>query len=184
MAFVFALILIAVPLVLHRRGVGAAWLSLSVAALYALGAGAIALVLTLPAGGALGLLSSLTMVPRGIDRSYHDTYYIIANLERLTTPALLFGGVGFILWVLTRWDALVHQSLAKTLFWVLHLCVVAMPFVTLLLIRHGMPRRYIDYEEAMALPNTLNMILAGVAALAFLLIVALMLWSAIARLRR
>ncbi|MEJ6477253.1 MAG: hypothetical protein QNL92_01080 [Octadecabacter sp.] len=184
MAFLFAAVLIAAPLALHLRGVGAAGLSLTVSAIYGLTVGVIAALLSIHAGSGLDLLARLTMVPQGIDRSYLDTYYVAANLKFLAKPALLFGSIGLILWVLTRWQALRYQRIAKALFWVLHLCVLAMPFVVLLITRHAMPRRYIDYEEAMALPMAVNSALAGTAALAFLLMVALMLWSIVAKLAR
>lgn len=184
MAILFALVLIAIPLGLHFRGIGAAGMSLSVAAIYALMFFGLWLITALPPDIAQSLLRRITLSRTGADGPYLVTYYVIANVIPVIMPGLLFGGIGLILWVLTRWGALVHQWLAKTLFWVLHLCVLAMPFVTLLLARQGMPRRYIDYEDAMALPNTINLTLAGTAALALLLMIALMLWSVIARLRR
>lgn len=177
-------IMLAVPVWLHWRGTGAAGLSLGVAAIYGLIAAGVWLVTILPPDAAQMVLRTVTLADQDADGSYHDTYYVVANGMVLFTPALLFGGIGFILWVLTRWDALRHQRIAKTLFWVLHLSVLGLPLVDAIFVRRGMPRRFIDYEEAMALPIAIQSTLAGVAAATFLTIVALMLWSAIARLRR
>ncbi|PHQ79010.1 MAG: hypothetical protein COB65_13170 [Thalassobium sp.] len=184
MAILFALVLIAIPLAMQLRGVGAAGMALSVAAINALMVFCLWLITALPPAIAQTVLRAITLSQTSDNSPYLDTYYVVANIGPVIMPGLLFGGIGLILWVLTRWNALVHQWLAKTLFWVLHLGVLAMPFVALLLSRQGMPRRYTDYTAASAMPNTINMILAGSAALAFLLMVTLMLWSVIARLRR
>ncbi|MFT5743280.1 MAG: hypothetical protein ACI86S_001347 [Paracoccaceae bacterium] len=183
MVFIWIAVLLALPLGLHLRGIGAAGLSLSVAAIYGISLGVMLLLIALPPEFSQGLIRRVTLSRASTDGAYHDTRYVLANITGYSVPALLFGSIGLILWVLTRWNALAHQRIAKALFWALHLCVLAMPFVILLITRR-MPRRYIDYEEAMALPMAVNSALAGTAALAFLLMVALMLWSIVAKLAR
>lgn len=176
-------VLIALPLVLHLRGHGIVTLALSVAGLYGVGLLTLTALATLPPAAVSGLLTVMKVGQEGADGAFHGTYYIIVQMHGLLTSFLVFAATALTFWALGRWHAPHPEWLLRPLFWIAHLSTLAIPLSRVLLIGNGMPRRYIDYEDAMAPYFLALQITSTTAALAVLGLIGVAIWSILQRLR-
>ena len=87
----------------------------------------------------------------GIDRAYHDTYYVVAHFHSAMTLGVVFLFFAVFYLVIHKWTN------RGAPFWVgaTHFNVVFVGTLMTFLPQHflgrsGMPRRYIDYPEAFA----------------------------------
>ena len=116
-------------------------------------------------GGVTGIV--LSQAP--IDRTYHDTYFVVAHFHyvmSLGAVFALFAGVYY--WIGKMSGRQYPEWAGKTHFWMMFLGSNLTFFPQHFLGRQGMPRRYIDYPEAFAYWNWLSSIGAFIAFASFL----------------
>ncbi|WP_417208003.1 cytochrome c oxidase subunit I [Antarctobacter sp.] len=102
------------------------------------------------AGGVTGIVLSQA----GIDRAYHDTYYVVAHFHyvmSLGAVFAIFAGIYFYFPKMT--GRMYNETMGKIHFWAMFIGANLTFFPQHFLGRQGMPRRYIDYHEAFATWN-------------------------------
>jgi len=105
------------------------------------------------AGGATGIVLSQA----GIDRAYHDTYYVVAHFHyvmSLGAVFCIFAGVYY--WIGKMSGRQYPEWAGKLHFWTMFIGANITFFPQHFLGRQGMPRRYIDYPEAFAYWNHIS----------------------------
>jgi len=116
-------------------------------------------------GGVTGIV--LSQAP--IDRTYHDTYFVVAHFHyvmSLGAVFALFAGVYY--WIGKMSGRQYPEWAGKVHFWTMFIGSNLTFFPQHFLGRQGMPRRYIDYPEAFAYWNWLSSIGAFIAFASFL----------------
>ena len=120
--------------------------------------------------GGPGVGLALSQAP--IDRAFHDTYYVVAQLHYTVSIAVWFLALAAIYFALGRWTRLPIPRWAGLVHFAMFFVGVCLMFMPQQLLgRQSMPRRYIDFGEQMAFWNfwsTLGASLA-VASLVFFL---------------
>ena len=105
----------------------------------------------------LGGVTGIVLSQAGVDRAYHDTYYVVAHFHyvmSLGAVFTIFAGIYFYFPKMTgrmipEWAGQIH-------FWTMFIGANITFFPQHFLGRQGMPRRYIDYPEAFALWNKVS----------------------------
>ena len=105
----------------------------------------------------LGGVTGIVLAQAGVDRAYHDTYYVVAHFHyvmSLGAVFAIFAGIYFYFPKMTgrsipEWAGQLH-------FWTMFVGSNITFFPQHFLGRQGMPRRYIDYPEAFALWNKVS----------------------------
>ena len=105
----------------------------------------------------LGGVTGIVLAQAGVDRAYHDTYYVVAHFHyvmSLGAVFAIFAGIYFYFPKMTgrsipEWAGQLH-------FWTMFVGSNITFFPQHFLGRQGMPRRYIDYPEAFALSNQVS----------------------------
>ena len=105
----------------------------------------------------LGGVTGIVLSQAGVDRAYHDTYYVVAHFHyvmSLGAVFAIFAGIYFYFPKMTgkripEWAGQLH-------FWAMFIGSNITFFPQHFLGRQGMPRRYIDYPEAFALWNQVS----------------------------
>jgi len=98
-------------------------------------------------GGVTGVICANA----GIDRSIHDTYYIVAHFHYTMSLGATFGiFAGWYYWFPKITGYMYSDAVAKLHFWVTFIGVNMVFFPQHFLGLAGMPRRYIDYPEVFA----------------------------------
>ncbi len=118
----------------------------------------------------VGGVTGIVLSQAGIDRAYHDTYYVVAHFHyvmSLGAVFCIFAGVYFYIGKMSGRQY--PETLGKVHFWMMFLGSNLTFFPQHFLGRQGMPRRYIDYPEAFALWNYVSSIGAFISFASFLL---------------
>ena len=114
----------------------------------------------------------------GVDRAYHDTYYVVAHFHytmSLGAASCIFAGIYFWFGKMSgrhypEWAGKLHFAMffigANLTFFPQHF-----------LGRQGMPRRYIDYPEAYAYWNYVSSIGAFIAFASFVFFIAIVFYT-------
>ena len=105
----------------------------------------------------VGGVTGIVLAQAGIDRVYHDTYYVVAHFHyvmSLGAVFTIFAGVYYYFGKMTgraypEWAGKLH-------FWMMFIGSNITFFPQHFLGRQGMPRRYIDYPEAFAYWNEIS----------------------------
>lgn len=121
---------------------------------------------------------SFQITTAGVDRLFHDTYYVIAYGHWFLWLGSFTAIFAALLWSQGKWLSHPYPKLARMLIWLFHLSLLASLSLNLWLAWHGIPRRYVDYEQAIApairLQNMASFMgLAALAGLIALLVFAL-----------
>ena len=90
----------------------------------------------------------------GVDRAYHDTYYVVAHFHyvmSLGAVFCIFAGIYY--WIGKMSGRQYPEWAGKLHFWLMFIGSNITFFPQHFLGRQGMPRRYIDYPEQFALWN-------------------------------
>jgi cytochrome c oxidase subunit 1 len=126
----------------------------------------------------VGGVTGIVLSQAGIDRAYHDTYYVVAHFHytmSLGAAFCIFSGIYFWFGKMSgrhypEWAGKLHFALffigANLTFFPQHF-----------LGRQGMPRRYIDYPEAFATWNYVSSIGAFLAFASFLFFIGIVFYS-------
>ena len=102
----------------------------------------------------LGGVTGIVLSQAGIDRAYHDTYYVVAHFHyvmSLGAVFCIFAGIYFYFPKMT--GRMYPEWAGKLHFWTMFIGANITFFPQHFLGRQGMPRRYIDYPEAFAYWN-------------------------------
>ncbi|WP_068113591.1 cytochrome c oxidase subunit I [Tropicimonas marinistellae] len=127
---------------------------------------AIGFLLLFTVGGVTGVVLSQA----GVDRAYHDTYYVVAHFHytmSMGAAFCIFAGVYFYIGKMSGRQY--PEFLGQVHFWLFFIGVNVTFFPQHFLGRQGMPRRYIDYPEAFASWNYVSSLGALLSFASFLL---------------
>ncbi|MCE2523421.1 MAG: cytochrome c oxidase subunit 1 [Rhodobacteraceae bacterium] len=105
----------------------------------------------------LGGVTGIVLSQAGVDRAYHDTYYVVAHFHyvmSLGAVFCIFAGIYY--WIGKMSGRQYPEWAGKLHFWTMFIGSNLTFFPQHFLGRQGMPRRYIDYPEAYALWNEIS----------------------------
>ena len=105
----------------------------------------------------VGGVTGIVLSQAGVDRAYHDTYYVVAHFHYVMSLGAVFGifaGIYFYFPKMT--GRMYNETFGKIHFWSMFIGSNLTFFPQHFLGRQGMPRRYIDYPEAFAYWNLVS----------------------------
>ena len=126
----------------------------------------------------VGGVTGIVLSQAGVDRAYHDTYYVIAHFHyvmSLGAVFAIFAGVYF--WIGKMSGRQYPEFLGKIHFWMMFIGSNLTFFPQHFLGRQGMPRRYIDYPEAFAYWNHVSSLGAFLSFASFLLFIGIVFYT-------
>lgn len=114
---------------------------------------AVGFIFLFTVGGVTGIVLSQA----GIDRAYHDTYYVVAHFHYVMSLGAVFGiFAGVYYWIGKMSGRQYPEWAGKLHFWTFFIGANITFFPQHFLGRQGMPRRYIDYPEAFSMWNEVS----------------------------
>ncbi|MEL6197700.1 MAG: cytochrome c oxidase subunit I [Pseudomonadota bacterium] len=126
----------------------------------------------------VGGVTGIVLSQAGIDRAYHDTYYVVAHFHYVMSLGAVFGiFCGIYYWIGKMSGRQYPEEWGKIHFWTFFIGTNITFFPQHFLGRQGMPRRYIDYPEAFALWNYVSSIGAFISFASFLFFLYIMYYT-------
>ncbi|MDF2372131.1 MAG: cytochrome c oxidase subunit I [Rhizobiaceae bacterium] len=114
----------------------------------------------------IGGVTGVQVASAGLDRSMHDTYYVVAHFHYVLSLGSAFAiFAAWYYWFPKMSGYLYNSVLAKTHFWLMFIGVNIVFFPQHFLGIAGMPRRYADYPDAFAGWNFVSSIGSYISAL-------------------
>ena len=102
----------------------------------------------------VGGVTGIVLSQAGIDRAYHDTYYVVAHFHYVMSLGAVFAIFAGVYFYFPKMTGRMYPEWAGKLhFWAMFIGANLTFFPQHFLGRQGMPRRYIDYPEAFAVWN-------------------------------
>ncbi|MEC9434099.1 MAG: cytochrome c oxidase subunit I [Pseudomonadota bacterium] len=118
----------------------------------------------------VGGVTGVVLSQAGVDRAYHDTYYVVAHFHYVMSLGAVFCiFAGMYYWMGKMTGRQYPETLGKIHFWMMFIGANITFFPQHFLGRQGMPRRYIDYPEQFHLWNEVSSIGAFISGASFLL---------------
>jgi cytochrome c oxidase subunit 1 len=129
----------------------------------------------------VGGVTGIVLSQAGVDRAYHDTYYVVAHFHYVMSLGAVFTiFAGIYYWIGKMSGRQYPEWMGKTHFWLMFVGANITFFPQHFLGRAGMPRRYIDYPEAFALWNYVSSIGAFISIGSFVFFLYVM-WYTLTR---
>ena len=126
----------------------------------------------------VGGVTGIVLSQAGIDRAYHDTYYVVAHFHYVMSLGAVFAiFAGIYYWFGKMSGKQYWEFGAKIHFWMMFIGANLTFFPQHFLGRQGMPRRYIDYPEAFAYWNHISSIGAFISFASFLLFIGIVFYA-------
>ena len=126
----------------------------------------------------VGGVTGIVLSQAGIDRAYHDTYYVVAHFHYVMSLGAVFGIFAGVYFWFGKMSGREYPEWAGTLhFWAMFIGSNLTFFPQHFLGRQGMPRRYIDYPEAFAFYNMLSSIGAFLSFASFVFFLGVIFYS-------
>jgi len=105
----------------------------------------------------VGGVTGVVLSQAGVDRAYHDTYYVVAHFHYVMSLGAVFSIFAGIYYYFGKMSGRHYPEWAAKLhFWMMFIGANLTFFPQHFLGRQGMPRRYIDYPEAFAYFNKIS----------------------------
>ena len=105
----------------------------------------------------VGGVTGIVLSQAGVDRAYHDTYYVVAHFHYVMSLGAVFCIFAGVYFYLPKMSGRMYPEWAGKLhFWAMFIGANLTFFPQHFLGRQGMPRRYIDYPEAFATWNYIS----------------------------
>ncbi len=126
----------------------------------------------------VGGVTGIVLSQAGVDRAYHDTYYVVAHFHYVMSLGAIFGIFAGIYYYFGKMSGRQYPEWAAKLhFWMMFIGANLTFFPQHFLGRQGMPRRYIDYPEAFAYWNYVSSIGAFVSFISFVFFIGIVIYS-------
>ncbi len=129
----------------------------------------------------MGGVTGVVLSQAGVDRVYHDTYYVVAHFHytmSMGAAFCIFAGIYF--WIGKMSGRQYPEFWGKLHFWMFFIGVNVTFFPQHFLGRQGMPRRYIDYPEAFAYWNQISSYGAFLSFASFILFIGIVFYTLLA----
>jgi cytochrome c oxidase subunit 1 len=99
----------------------------------------------------LGGVTGVALSNAGLDRSFHDTYYVVAHFHYTMSIGAVFSiFAAWYYWAPKMTGYMYSETLGKLHFWLMFIGANMTFFPQHFLGLAGMPRRYVDYPDAFA----------------------------------
>ncbi|CRK74808.1 cytochrome c oxidase subunit I [Nereida ignava] len=129
----------------------------------------------------VGGVTGIVLSQAGVDRAYHDTYYVVAHFHYVMSLGAVFCIFAGIYFYLPKMSGRMYPEWAGKLhFWAMFIGANLTFFPQHFLGRQGMPRRYIDYPEAFATWNYVSSIGAFLSFGSFLFFIVVLFYTLLA----
>ena len=126
----------------------------------------------------VGGVTGVVLSQAGIDRAYHETYYVIAHFHYVMSLGAVFCIFAGIYFYLPKMSGRMYPEWAGKLhFWLMFVGANLTFFPQHFLGRQGMPRRYIDYPEAFAYWNYVSSIGAFLSFASFVFFIGVLFYT-------
>ena len=126
----------------------------------------------------LGGVTGIVLSQAGVDRAYHDTYYVVAHFHYVMSLGAVFGiFAGIYYWIGKMSGKQYPEWAGKVHFWVFFIGANLTFFPQHFLGRQGMPRRYIDYPDAFAMWHEVSSWGAFLSFASFLFFIGIVAWT-------
>ena len=126
----------------------------------------------------VGGVTGIVLSQAGIDRVYHDTYYVVAHFHYVMSLGAIFAIFAGIYFYLPKMSGRMYPEWAgKVHFFTMFIGANITFFPQHFLGRQGMPRRYIDYPDAFAYWNYVSSLGAFLSFASFLFFIGVLFYT-------
>ncbi|SMY09199.1 cytochrome c oxidase subunit I [Flavimaricola marinus] len=126
----------------------------------------------------VGGVTGIVLSQAGVDRAYHDTYYVVAHFHYVMSLGAVFAIFAGIYFYLPKMSGRMYPEWAGKVHFVAMFIGANLTFFPQhFLGRQGMPRRYIDYPEAFATWNLVSSIGAFLSFASFLFFIGILVYT-------